>query len=89
MLFRSGQSGFAVVTLTVAGGFSSAVTLSATGVPSGVTGSFSPTSVTGSGTSHFTLTVARNAPLGTFPITITGTGGGATHSAVLTFEVLR
>jgi subtilase family serine protease len=84
-----GQSGFAVVTSTVAGGFASAVTLSATGIPSGVTGSFSPKSITGSGTSHFTLTVARNAPLGTFPITITGTGGGVTHSTVLTFGVVR
>jgi subtilase family serine protease len=84
-----GQSGYAVVTSTVSGGFDSAVTLSATGIPSGVTGSFSPSSITGSGTSHFTLTVARNAPTGTFPITITGTSGGVTHSTVLTFGVER
>jgi subtilase family serine protease len=84
-----GQSGYAVVTSTVSGGFDSAVTLSATGIPSGVTGSFSPSSITGSGTSHFTLTVARNAPTGTFPITITGTGGGVTSSTVLTFGVER
>jgi subtilase family serine protease len=84
-----GQSGFAVVTVTAAGGFASPVTLSATGIPSGVTGSFSPTSVTGSGTSDFTLTVARNAPLTTSSITITGTSGGVAHSTVLTFEVLR
>jgi subtilase family serine protease len=84
-----GQSGYAVVTSTVSGGFDSAVTLSATGIPSGVTGSFSPSSITGSGTSHFTLRVARNAPTGTFPITITGTGGGVTSSTVLTFGVER
>jgi subtilase family serine protease len=84
-----GQSGFAVVTVTVSGGFDSAVTLSATGIPTGVTGSFSPASITGSGTSHFTLKVARNAPTGTFPITITGTGGGVSQSTVLTFGVER
>jgi kumamolisin len=84
-----GQSGFAVVTIAVSGGFDSAVALSATGVPTGVTGSFSPTSITGSGTSHFTLTVSRTAPTGTFPITITGTGGGITHTATLTFGVVR
>jgi subtilase family serine protease len=84
-----GQSGFAVVTIAVSGGFDSAVALSATGVPTGVTGSFSPTSITGSGTSDFTLTVSRTAPTGTFPITITGTGGGITHTTTLTFEVLR
>jgi kumamolisin len=84
-----GQSGYAVVTIAVSGGFDSAVALSATGVPTGVTGSFSPTSITGSGTSHFTLTVSRTAPTGTFPITITGTGGGITHTTTLTFGVVR
>lgn len=83
-----GQSGYAVVTITASGGFDSAVALSATGVPSGVTSSFSPASVTGSGSSDFTLTVSRSAPTGTYPITITGTGGGVTHSTTLTFEVV-
>src|ERR1700677_738184 len=83
-----GQSGYAVVTVTGSGGFDSKVALSATGIPSGVTGSFSPTSITGSGTSDFTLSVARNAPAGTYPITITGTSGGTSHSTTLTFEVV-
>jgi kumamolisin len=84
-----GQSGYAVVTITASGGFDSAVALSATGIPSGVTGSFSPTSITGSGTSDFTLTVARNAPTGTYSITITGTSGSTSHSTTLTFQVRR
>ncbi len=84
-----GQSGYAVVTITASGGFDSAVALSATGIPSGVTGSFSPTSITGSGTSDFTLTVARNAPTGTYPITITGTSGSTSHSTTLTFQIRR
>ena len=86
-----GQSGYGVVTITVSGGFNAAVSLSATGIPSGVTGSFSPVTIAapGSGTSDFTLTVARNAPTGTYPITITGTGGGLTHSTTLTFQVRR
>ena len=86
-----GQSGYAVVTTTVSGGFSSAISLSATGVPAGVTASFSPNPIVapGSGTSHFNLTVARTAKTGTYPITITGTGGGITHTTTLTFEVLR
>jgi kumamolisin len=84
-----GQSGYAVVTISVSGGFDSKVALSATGIPTDVTGSFSPTSITGSGTSDFTLTVSRSAPTGTFPITITGTGGGVTKSTTLTFSVER
>jgi kumamolisin len=84
-----GQSGFAVVTIAVSGGFDSPVTLSATGIPTDVTGSFSPTSITGAGTSDFTLTVTRNAPTGTHVITITGTSGSTSHTATLTFTVLR
>jgi kumamolisin len=82
-----GQSGYAVVTIKGSGGFDSAVALSATGIPSGVTGSFSPTSITGSGTSDFTLTVSENAPIGTYPITITGKSGSTSHSTTLTFSV--
>ncbi len=84
-----GQSGYAIVTVTATGGFDSAVALSATGVPSGVTSSFSPASITGSGTAHFNLTVSRSAPTGTYPITITGTGGGVTQSTTLSFQVRR
>ena len=88
---RQGQSGYAVVTTKVSGGFDSAITFSATGVPSGVTYSFTPASIAapGSGSAHFNLTVSRTAPTGTYPITITGTGGGVTHTTTLTFEILR
>jgi len=86
-----GQSGYAVVTVAVSGGFSSAVSFSATGVPSDVTYSFTPASIAapGSGTTDFNLTVASNATTGTFPITITATGGGVTKSTTLTFQVRR
>ncbi len=86
-----GQSGYAVVTTTVSGGFDAAISFSATGVPSGVTASFNPSSLPalGSGTTDFNLTVARNAPTGTYPITITGTGGGVTKTTTLTFQVRR
>jgi len=88
---QRGQSGYAVVTTKISGGFNSAIALSASGVPSGVTYSFTPASIAapGSGTSDFNLTVSSTAPLGTYPITITGTGGGLTHSTTLTFQVRR
>ncbi len=86
-----GQSGYAVVTVSVSGGFSSGVTFSATGVPSGVTTSFSPASIAapGSGTTDFNLSVARSATIGTYPITITATGGGVTKTTTLTFQIKR
>jgi kumamolisin len=83
-----GQSG--VVVVSVSGSsivFHSTVTLSVTGLPMGVTGSFSPTSVTGSGKSNLTLTVSAGATPGTYPITITGTSGTATVNTTLTFTV--
>jgi len=84
-----GQSGYAVVTTKVSGGFDSAITFGATGVPSGVTYSFTPASISapGSGSTDFNLTVSKTAPTGTYPITITGTGGGVTHTTTLTFQI--
>ena len=88
---RQGQSGTATVTTAVSGGFDSAVAPSATGEPTGVTITFTPASIAapGSGTSSMLLTVSRTAKTGTYPITITGTGGGITHTTTLTFEVVR
>jgi hypothetical protein len=54
-----------------------------------VTTSFSPTSVTGSGTTDFNLTVARNAPRGTYSIKIKGTSGNLSASTTLTFQIRR
>jgi subtilase family serine protease len=84
-----GQSGYAVVTVTAAGGFDSPVTFSATGVPSGVTSSFSPTSVTGSGTTDFNLSVPYGQRTGTYTITIKGTSGSLSATTTLTFQVRR
>jgi kumamolisin len=86
-----GQSGFATVTVSVSGGFDSGVSFSATGVPSDVTYSFSPASIAapGSGTTDFNLSVPRNATTGTFPITITATGGGVTKTASLSLQIRR
>jgi len=86
---RRGQSGYVVVTTAVSGGFNAAVALSATGLPSGVTGSFSPSSIAapGSGTSNYTLTVARTAKTGTYSITITGKSGTTTHTTTFSLQV--
>jgi subtilase family serine protease len=86
-----GQSGYAVVTTKVSGGFDSAITFSATGQPSGVTVSYSPASIgaPGSGKTDMDITVARNAATGTYPITITATGGGVTKTTTLSLQVRR
>ena len=75
-----GASGTSTITITRTGGFTGGVTLSASGLPAGVTASFSPNPATG-GSSVLTLAASSAATLGAATITVTGTGGGLTRSA--------
>jgi hypothetical protein len=82
-----GGSGTTNVTLTRTN-FTGAVTLSLSGAPSGVTGSFSPASPTGT-SSTLTLNVGGAVTPGDYPLTVTGTGTGigGTRSTPLTLTV--
>ena len=82
-----GTSGSATVTTTAAGGFSSAVALTASGAPSGVTLAFSPSSITGAGTSSLAITVGPSVTVGTYTITVSGSSGGVVHTAKITLAV--
>ena len=82
-----GSSGTSTITSTVTGGFDSAVSLTATGQPTGVTVGFSPTSITGDGTSTLTMTVASSTVAGTYSITVTGTSGGTTETTAVSLKV--
>jgi hypothetical protein len=84
-----GGSGTSTISTTVSGGFNSAVSLSASGAPSGATVSFNPASIAapGSGSSTMTISVGAATATGTYPITATGTGGGVTHTATVTLTV--
>lgn len=61
------------VTITPSDGFSSPVTLSSNGLPSGATGSFNPNPATVSAT--LSVNVGSSTSQGTYPFTVTGTGG--------------
>jgi len=84
-IVQGGSSTF-YVALSRIGGFNSSVSFSISGLPSGVTGTFNPAATTGTFT---TLTVVASAvsATGTFPLTITGTGGGLTRTANVTLVV--
>ena len=84
-----GSLGKSTITSSVTGGFSSAISLSATGQPTGVTIGFSPTSITGAGTSTITITVAPSTAIGTYTITVNGTSGGKTETATVTLKVTQ
>jgi hypothetical protein len=67
-------------------GFTGSVNLSVSGLPSGVTASFSPNPTNGSST--LTLTAAANAPSGTVTATLKGASGSVTASATFSLTVL-
>jgi len=84
---QQGHSGSSTITSIVTGGFSSVITLSASGQPSGVTVGFSPSSITGAGTSTMSITVASSTATGTYKITVTGTSGSTVETTTVTLMV--
>jgi regulation of enolase protein 1 (concanavalin A-like superfamily) len=78
-------SGTSTITITPQNGFSSSVSLSASGLPSGVTASFNPSSATSAST--LTLTASATATTGTSTATITGTSGSLVKTTSITLTV--
>ncbi len=82
---KQGASGTDSIAVTDIGGFTGSVSFTATGMPSGVTASFSPASSTSS--SVLTLTASSTATIGAFTITVTGTSGSTTASTSFALSV--
>ena len=85
---QGGQGG-STITTTALNGFNNSISLSASGVPSGTTVSFSPNPIgaPGTGTSAMTINVGTTTTPGTYPITVTGNGGGIQHTTTVTLTV--
>ncbi|MGY0237108.1 S8 family serine peptidase [Longispora urticae] len=83
---QAGSSATATVSTAVVAGSPTAITLSATGLPSGATASFSASPVTPGASSTLTIATAASTPAGTYPVTGTGTGS-ATHTATYSLTV--
>ncbi len=88
---QQGSNATSTITVTSQNSFNSATTLSATGLPSGVTAAFSPNPVTppanGSVNSTLTFTASASAPTGTSTVTVTGTSGSLTQSTTISLTV--
>jgi subtilase family serine protease len=84
-----GGNGASTITSTVSGGFSGAVALTASGQPTGVTVTFSPTTIAapGSGSSSMAIAVAATTVAGTYTITVTGTSGSTVASTTVSLTV--
>jgi hypothetical protein len=81
-----GASGTSTVTVTPLNGFGNNVILTATGLPKGVTASFSPASA--SATTTVTFTAASTVVNASSTVTITGTSGSLTHTAPISLAVV-
>lgn len=81
-----GQTGSTALNIARAGGFGGAVTLSATGLPTGTTATFTPATATGA-QAQLAIVVSTATPVGSYPITVRAVGNGvrdATTTVALT-----
>ena len=84
---EAGQSTTYTVSVPLVEEPAQTVALSVSGLPSGASDSYSPTSGSPAFTSTLTVTTSPSTPLGTYTLTITGIGGGKTHTTTVTLNV--
>jgi hypothetical protein len=86
----TGSSASVSLKLAAGGGFNSAVTLSATGLPSGITAAFTPATLpAGTTSSALQISASANAAPGSFSFNISGSGGGVTNTLAVQATVSR
>jgi hypothetical protein len=81
-----GSSTSYTVSISPTGGFSGAVTLSASNLPAGAGGTFNPNPASGA-SSTLSVTTSATTPTGSFGFTITGVSGSLTRTATATLVV--
>ncbi len=86
-LLAGGAAGTSTIALSAANGFSGSVALAATGLPSGVSATFNPASISGSGISKLVLTASGSVTAGNPTVTIAGTSGGVTTTTTIALSV--
>ena len=80
-----------ILNVAVSGGFNAPVAFSVSGLPAGVTASFTPASlsVLGSGSSVLILRATGSAKPGVYSATVAATSGSTKHTASLSVSVVR
>jgi hypothetical protein len=73
--------------LASSGGFSGTVALSVSGLPAGVTSTFSSSTVNGTGHSILTMIFGKTVHAGTSTITVTGTSGSTVKQTTFKLTV--
>jgi alpha-mannosidase len=84
--FTQGQSASTAINVFPRNGFAGSVSMTASGLPAGVTATFTPASAAGGST--MTLTSASAASPASATVTVTGVSDGHSHSAAITLNVV-
>ncbi len=84
---KRGNSASYSVTVTPQAGFTGVVTFSLSGLPAGTSASFSPTSITTSGTTKMTVTTTKLTATGNYQLTIMGQSGSLSSSTTVTLTL--
>ena len=80
-----GKTGTDTITVIAQNGFNSSVTLSASGLPSGVTVAYGTNPTTGS--SALTFTASTSAAVGTYSITVKGVSGSSSATSTISLTI--
>jgi subtilisin-like proprotein convertase family protein len=83
----AGTSTTYAISSAVLSGTAETIALSVAGLPAGITGTFSPTTITAGGTSTLTVTAPATAGASTTQFTITGAAASATHTVTASLTV--
>ena len=83
----AGASVSNTISATLDSGSSQAVSFSISGLPTGATASFSSPSCSPACSTILNIGTTASTPAGSFPITVTSTGGGVTKSTAFTLSV--
>jgi hypothetical protein len=83
----AGNSPTSTVTSVPLFGFDGIVTLSCSGLPSGATCLFNPTSLTGSGMSSLTINTSANTSAGIYAVAVTGTSGSLKQTSTVSLNL--
>jgi len=86
LTINRGASGTSTINIARTGGFAAGVTLSASGLPTGVSPNFGTNPATGN-SSVLTLSASSAATLGGATVTVSGTGGGVTKTTTISLTV--
>ncbi|MGB6679750.1 MAG: zinc ribbon domain-containing protein, partial [Candidatus Bathyarchaeia archaeon] len=84
---NQGESTTFTVTLNEIGEFNEQVTLTASGLPTGATPNFGPTSGTPTFTSTLNINTLESTPAGSYTVNVDASGGGKSHSATASITI--